>query len=136
MDTTTNQHTDGAAATAEAEPILLHQFDDVDQQSEASTLGMWLFLATEVMFFGGLLTAYAVYRTGAPREVALASRELNVVLGCINTIVLLGSSLTMALAVRGAVARPQERGHVAGLHDDARNGIPGNQGRRVDPRLP
>jgi cytochrome c oxidase subunit 3 len=88
---------------ADDEPLLSHQFDDVDQQSEASTFGMWLFLATEVMFFGGLLTAFAVYRgvTG-PREVALASRHLNVPLGCLNTVVLLGSSLTMALAVRAA----------------------------------
>ena len=78
------------------------QFDDLEQQSEASTLGMWLFLATEVMFFGGLITAYAVYRATSPREIALASQHLNVWLGCINTVVLLGSSLTMALAVRAA----------------------------------
>ena len=87
------------------EPILAHQFDDLEQQSEASTLGMWLFLATEVMFFGGLITAYAVYRATSPREVALASRHLNVGLGCLNTVVLLGSSLTMALAVRAAQLR-------------------------------
>ena len=55
-----------ARPPADDEPILSHQFDDVEQQSEASTLGMWLFLATEVMFFGGLLTAYAVYRIAAP----------------------------------------------------------------------
>lgn len=105
MDTATRHHTDSSAPAAGDPPILSHQFDDVDQQSEASTLGMWLFLATEVMFFGGLLTAFAVYRTGAPREFALASRELNVILGCVNTIVLLGSSLTMALAVRAAQLR-------------------------------
>jgi cytochrome c oxidase subunit 3 len=86
-------------------PILSHQFDDVDQQSEASVLGMWLFLATEVMFFGGLFTAFAVYRTASPEEVALASRHLNVALGCVNTVVLLGSSLTMAMAVRAARLR-------------------------------
>ena len=45
---------------------------------------MWLFLATEVMFFGGLLTAFAVYRSTSPREVALASRHLNVLLGCLE----------------------------------------------------
>ena len=66
---------------------------------------MWVFLATEVMFFGGLLTAFAVYRTTAPEAVALASRHLNVVLGCVNTVVLLWSSLTMALAVRAAQLR-------------------------------
>jgi cytochrome c oxidase subunit 3 len=86
-------------------PILSQQFDDVDQQSEASTLGMWLFLATEVMFFGGLLTAYAIYRIRAHREFALASEELYVWIGCVNTIVLLTSSLTMALAVRAAQLR-------------------------------
>ena len=63
---------------------------------------MWLFLATEVMFFGGLITAYAVYRATSPREFALASQHLNVWLGCLNTVILLGSSLTMALAVRAA----------------------------------
>ena len=66
---------------------------------------MWLFLATEVMFFGGLFTAFAVYRMTAPSEFALASRHLNVSLGCVNTAVLLGSSLTMALAVRAAQLR-------------------------------
>jgi cytochrome c oxidase subunit 3 len=86
-------------------PILSHQFDDVHQQTEASLLGMWVFLATEVMFFGGLLTAFAVYRSTAPREFALASRHLSVLLGCVNTVVLLGSSLTMALAVRAAQLR-------------------------------
>ena len=70
---------------------------------------MWLFLATEVMFFGGLLTAFAVYRTTSPREVALASRHLNVWLGCLNTVVLLTSSLTMALAVRAAQLRQHRR---------------------------
>ena len=66
---------------------------------------MWVFLATEVMFFGGLLTAFAVYRTTSPEAVALASRHLNVWLGCLNTVVLLTSSLTMALAVRAAQLR-------------------------------
>jgi cytochrome c oxidase subunit 3 len=63
---------------------------------------MWVFLATEVMFFGGLLTAFAAYRTTSPEAVALASRHLNVLLGCVNTVVLLTSSLTMAMAVRAA----------------------------------
>jgi cytochrome c oxidase subunit 3 len=107
MNTATTHHIEHGSAQVDDEPILSHQFDDVDQQTEASTLGMWLFLATEVMFFGGLLTAYAVYRTTAPREVALASKELNVALGCINTVVLLGSSLTMAMGVRAAGLRAQ-----------------------------
>jgi cytochrome c oxidase subunit 3 len=107
MNTATTHRIEHGSTLVDDEPILSHQFDDVDQQTEASTLGMWLFLATEVMFFGGLLTAYAVYRTTAPREVALASKELNVALGCINTVVLLGSSLTMAMGVRAAGLRAQ-----------------------------
>ena len=62
METVATQHSEHGRIPADDEPILSHQFDDVDQQSEASTFGMWLFLATEVMFFGGLLTAFAVYR--------------------------------------------------------------------------
>jgi cytochrome c oxidase subunit III len=87
---------------AESEPLLSIQFDDLEQQHDASNLGMWIFLATEVMFFGGLITAYVVYRALSPREFALASQHLNLWLGCLNTVVLLGSSLAMALAVRSA----------------------------------
>jgi cytochrome c oxidase subunit 3 len=105
MNPVTTHRTDSQPASADEEPILSHQFDDVEQQSEASMLGMWLFLATELMFFGGLITAFAVYRVTTPREIALASRHLNVLLGCINTVVLLGSSLSMALAVRSAQLR-------------------------------
>ncbi len=104
MDTATMGHTDHAASTLE-QPLLSHHFDDIEQQTHASTVGMWLFLATEVMFFGGLLTAFAVYRVGWPREIALASHNLNVPWGCVNTVVLLTSSLTMALAVRASQLR-------------------------------
>ena len=102
---TTLAKTNEESAGSFEEPILSHQFDDALQQSEASRLGMWVFLATEVMFFGGLLTAFAVYRTTAPEAFAHASRHLNVLLGCVNTIVLLSSSLTMAMAVRAAQMR-------------------------------
>jgi cytochrome c oxidase subunit III len=105
MHTATTHLTDHGTRPQDDPPILSQQFDDVDQQSEASTLGMWLFLATEVMFFGGLITAYAIYRARFPSEIALASKELNVALGCLNTVVLLSSSLTMALAVRAAQLR-------------------------------
>jgi cytochrome c oxidase subunit 3 len=81
---------------------LQHHFDSLEQQHEAATLGMWLFLITEVMFFGGLFLAYMLYRVWYPEAWSEASLELNVVLGGINTVVLIGSSLTMALAVRGA----------------------------------
>jgi cytochrome c oxidase subunit 3 len=78
-----------------------HHFDDAEQQRDAATLGMWVFIAQEVMFFGGALTAYVVYRNWYPAAFAHASRELDVVLGAVNTAVLISSSLTMALAVHG-----------------------------------
>jgi cytochrome c oxidase subunit III len=84
------------------EPELKHHFDDMDQQREAATLGMWLFLATEVLFFGGLFAAYMLYRVWYPGTFADASRSLDITLGTVNTAVLITSSLTMALAVRAA----------------------------------
>lgn len=78
---------------------LAHHFDDIEQQREAGTLGMWAFLVTEVMFFGGLFLAYILYRWKYPSEFAVASNSLNVTMGFINTLVLICSSLTMALAV-------------------------------------
>jgi cytochrome c oxidase subunit 3 len=74
----------------------------MDQQLEASILGMWIFLVTEIMFFGGLFMAYIVYRTAYPGAWAAGSQHLNVYMGGINTLVLICSSLTMALAVRSA----------------------------------
>ena len=81
---------------------LSHQFEDLDQQHEADTLGIWVFLVTEIMFFGGLFAAYAIYRWLYFAAFAAGSRVLDVRLGALNTIVLLGSSLTMALSVRSA----------------------------------
>ena len=81
---------------------LLHHFDTAGQQKEASTLGMWVFLVTEVMFFGGLFTAYVVYRAFYPSAFVAASNTLDITLGAINTTVLICSSLTMALAVHSA----------------------------------
>src|SRR6202795_2274038 len=81
---------------------LAPQFDDLEQQEEAATLGMWVFLATEVLFFGGLFATYAIYRHWYPDAFAAASHELDVTLGTINTVVLITSSLTMALAVHAA----------------------------------
>jgi len=83
-------------------PALQHHFDTLGQQQEAATLGMWLFLITEVMFFGGLFLAYMLYRVWYPEAWSEASLELDVVLGGVNTVVLIGSSLTMAFAVRSA----------------------------------
>ena len=83
-------------------PALQHQFETLEQQQESSTLGMWLFLVTEIMFFGGLFLAYLTYRVWYPEAWSIGSLELDIVLGGVNTVVLIGSSLTMALAVRAA----------------------------------
>jgi cytochrome c oxidase subunit 3 len=91
-----------AGASADKHPALQHQFDTMEQQQESATLGMWIFLVTEVMFFGGLFMAYLLYRIWYPEAWAEGSRELDIVLGGVNTVVLIGSSLTMALAVRAA----------------------------------
>ncbi len=91
-----------SGAHAAQHPKLQHHFDNLEQQFEASALGMWLFLVTEILFFGGLFLAYLVYRLTYPQAFAEASHELDVVLGGINTGVLIGSSLTMAMAVWSA----------------------------------
>jgi cytochrome c oxidase subunit 3 len=83
-------------------PNLQHHFYSMEQQLEASTLGMWVFLVTEVMFFGGMFTAYLVYRVMYPDAWLAGSNHLNVPLGALNTAVLICSSLTMVLAVRAA----------------------------------
>ena len=70
-------------------PALAHHFDNLAQQSEAATLGMWVFLVTEVLFFGGLFATYAIYRAWYPEAFAAASHELDVTLGTINTVVLI-----------------------------------------------
>src|SRR4051812_46826628 len=85
-----------------------HQFDDMAQQAEAASMGMWIFLATEVMFFGGLFLGYTVYRFAYPSAFAEASRHMNVLVGTTNTVVLICSSLTMALAVRAASKSQQK----------------------------
>jgi cytochrome c oxidase subunit III len=83
----------------EAQPVLAHHFDDVEQQHEANTFGMWVFLVTEVLFFGGVLLAYVVFRTLYPDGFGEASHHLNVPLGGLNTFVLLTSSLSVVLAI-------------------------------------
>src|SRR5258705_2144936 len=83
-------------------PALAHQFDSLAQQKEAATLGMWVFLVTEVLFFGGLFATYTIYRAWYPEAFAAASHSLDVTLGTVNTVVLITSSLTMALAVHAA----------------------------------
>jgi cytochrome c oxidase subunit 3 len=87
---------------AEARVLPEEHFDDLEQQFSADKLGMWTFLATEVLFFGGLVLSYIVHRYRSPNEFQIASHHLVFQLGAINTAVLLCSSLTMALAVRSA----------------------------------
>jgi cytochrome c oxidase subunit 3 len=87
---------------ANAISAVAEHFDDMPQQQEASTLGMWTFLATEVLFFGGLFMSYITYRYAYPEAFAAASKHTIVLYGTINTAILLTSSLTMALAVHAA----------------------------------
>ncbi len=94
-------------APARAQPRLVpdfraHHFDSAEQQFAASKLGMWLFLATEVLFFGGLFVAYGVFRALHPEVFVDSAELLDTRLGAINTAVLLFSSLTMAWGVRCA----------------------------------
>ena len=92
---------EGHVATEHAEhhPALQHHFENMEQQREAGTLGMWVFLVTEIMFFGGMFLAYVLFRSFYPEAFAAASNHLDIRLGAINTGVLIVSSLTMALAV-------------------------------------
>ncbi len=95
-----------SSATA-ASPVE-HQFDDAEQQREAATMGMWLFIATEILLFGGMLLGYTAYRHAYPQAFAEASRHTLIAFGGTNTAVLLISSTVMAFAVRAA--RENRRG--------------------------
>ena len=86
----------------DAQNPLAEQFEDLAQQQEASRLGMWTFLATEVLFFGGLFMGYIVYRHEYPRAFAIGGRHTDVFYGTLNTAILLTSSFWMALAVHAA----------------------------------
>jgi len=94
--------TDHEAAALAHPPELRHHFDTPEQQQESSNLGMWIFLVTELMFFGGMFLGYTIYRNVYHDAFASTSRYMNVMLGGANTAVLICSSLTMALAVRSA----------------------------------
>ena len=95
--------------TSEETPLAAHQeqFVSAQQQRDAVTLGMWIFLATEVLFFGGLLVIYSAYRTWYPHDFVTGSRHLDILLGTLNTAILLTSSFLMAGAV--TAARLQDR---------------------------
>ena len=81
---------------------LSHQFETLDQQAEAATLGIWAFLVTEMLFFGGAFLLYTVYRLKFPETFAECSKLMDLRLGALNTAVLLTSSLTMAMGVNAA----------------------------------
>ncbi len=103
-----------------------------EQQRDAASLGMWLFLGTEIMFFGGMFCAYLVYRLWYFNEFAAGSRSLDIWLGTINTIVLICSSLTVALGVRAAqMGKRKLLVDSADSYFDLRSGFSGDQGRRV-----
>jgi cytochrome c oxidase subunit 3 len=93
---------DSSHALAEHPPMLAHHFQSLQQQFEAARVGMWAFLLTEIMFFGGAFVSYVVYRAAYPDAFSAGSQHMNFAAGTINTLVLLMSSLTMALAVWAA----------------------------------
>ena len=83
-------------------PALKHHFEDLGQQHACERLGIWMFLVTEILFFGGLFGAYTVYRLWYPHEFEFASSHLNRLFATVNTMFLITSSLTMTLAIRSA----------------------------------
>ncbi len=82
--------------------FVAHHFDTPEQQFDAAKLGMWIFIATEILMFGGLFVAYGVFRNAEPEVFREAHLRLDRIMGAINTVVLLLSSLTAALAVRAS----------------------------------
>jgi cytochrome c oxidase subunit III len=107
---------DAVAHDAHAHPPgFAHQFETVQQQREAGSLGMWLFLMTEILFFGGMFTAYIVYRTLHFESFEAGSHYLLVQFGATNTAVLIVSSLTMALAIRSAQTGESKNATIAYL---------------------
>jgi cytochrome c oxidase subunit 3 len=154
---------DSPAGIAPHNPALRHHFADLEQQRDAASLGMWLFLVTEIMFFGGMFLAYLVYRYAYFGDFAAGSQSLDIRLGAFNTAVLIGSSLTVAMAVWAAQTgkRKQlvsyllltivlglvflgvkaveysekfEKHHVPGPSFQFEGKIPGHQDQNVDPR--
>ena len=103
-------------------PYLHHHFDTLEQQRQASSLGMWVFIAQEIMFFGGLFLGYTYYRTLYPEAFSLGSKELSLAWGSFNTVVLICSSLTVALSVHAAQLG-NKRGNLLLLD---------NEGKQVD----
>ena len=82
--------------------VLAHHFNNMEQQQGAARLGMWMFLVTEVLFFGGIFVAYTAYRIWYPEAFLAASSKVNLLIGGINSLLLLTSSLTITLAIHAA----------------------------------
>src|SRR5690348_2841101 len=97
------------AETLQLQSLVHQQFDNIEQQRSAAQLGMWIFLATEVLFFGALFVSYTVYRSLYPQTFAAASHHTEIILGGSNTAILLFSSTLMALAVRAAELRNRKQ---------------------------
>lgn len=89
-------------SSTDPNPVLHHHFDNIEQQKGSHMLGMWAFLVTKAMFFGGVIAAYTAYRIWYPRDWEAASHKLNVLIAMINSILLLTSSLTITLAMHAA----------------------------------
>lgn len=104
-DSSTIVHGAVAEAHHEHPPYQRHHFETIGQQNDATNFAMWMFLLTEVMFFGGLFTVYMVYRNWYYPAFVAASHQLNWKLGAINSVLLITSSLTMTLGVRNAQLR-------------------------------
>ena len=98
-----------------------HHFADAEQEFSANKLGFWLFLATEILLFGGLFVAYVVFRNMYPDMFIEAHEHLNRTMGAVNTVVLICSSLTMALAVRAAQLGQRDRQVILLLQDAFRS---------------
>jgi hypothetical protein len=92
----------GEHGHGEHPPHLAHHFDTPEQQFDSAKLGMWIFLATEILMFGGLFCAYSIYRGNNPEIFTYSHAFLDTTLGAINTVILIASSFTMAWAVRAS----------------------------------
>ncbi len=116
--------------------FIAHHFDSAEQQYDSGKLGIWIFLVTEVLFFSGLFVFYTLYRNLHPEIFEQAHVYLDKVLGGLNTIVLLFSSLTMALGVRAAPAGKEQE--LCGLrvdHDGLCCNVFGGQSGRIQSQM-
>ena len=102
-------HEDGHGHHHDEQHVLMHHFDDMEQQRESVSLGMWTFLMTEIMMFSGLFFCYCLFRWKFHDAFMLGSQQFNITLGTINTFVLLASSMTMALAVHYAQVKNRKK---------------------------